>query len=164
MLENPDQNELRNSIKQTQKPITMKKLLVCLSAVALVMTAVHAKNYFSITSEADVVTVGESEWMKSEGQTWVGMTGTNHDVKTWYKVNTKDASIWWSTDGKAWEMVKDGMWQDKEGKWLKINESKLMWSADGGKTWSEVPDWTWQDADGTWCKFDKDWTLWTKKA
>jgi opacity protein-like surface antigen len=139
----------------------MKKLIACVGAAALLMTAAHAANVNYFAADLSSVTIGESEWMKSESQTWTGM---HNSVKTWYKVNTKDASIWWSTDGKAWEMVKDGMWQDKEGKWLKISESKLMWSADGGKTWVEVPDWTWQDADGMWCKFDKDWTLWTKKG
>jgi len=62
------------------------------------------------------------------------------------------------------EMVKDGMWQDKDGKWLKIVDKDLKWSADGGKTWSQVPDWKWEGHDGVWNKFDKDWSLWTAKA
>lgn len=132
-----------------------------MGAAALLMTAVQAANVNHFAKEISAISIGESEWMKSEAQTWTGM---HNNVKTWYKVNTKDATIWWSTDGKTWSQVTDGMWQDKEGKWLKINEGKLVWSADGGKTWVEVPDWTWQDADGTWCKFDKNWTLWTKKG
>lgn len=131
-----------------------------MGAVALMMTAAQAANVNYFAKEISSITIGESEWMKSESHTWTGM---HKDVKTWYKVNTKDATIWWSTDGKTWAQVMDGMWQDKDGKWLKINAGKLVWSADGGKTWVEVPDWTWQDADGMWCKFDKDWTLWTKK-
>jgi hypothetical protein len=140
----------------------MKKLVLIAGVFALGMTASNALEMRYAAVNATTVNIGEAEWMKSTSQTWTGM----HDMKkTWYKMNTKDASLWWSTDeGKTWAAVADGMWQDKEGKWLKVNEGKLVWSADGGKTWIEVPDWTWQDADGTWCKFDKDWTLWTKKG
>jgi hypothetical protein len=56
------------------------------------------------------------------------------------------------------------MWQDKDGKWLKINNKMLVWSADGGKTWGDVPEWKWQASDGKWYKFDMDWTLWVNKA
>jgi len=55
------------------------------------------------------------------------------------------------------------MWQDKEGKWLKIGDKKLWWSKDG-KEWGEVPEWKWEGHDGVWNKFDKDWSLWTAKA
>jgi hypothetical protein len=59
------------------------------------------------------------------------------------------------------DVVKDGMWQDKEGKWLKIVDKKMLkWSADGGKTWSDVPEWKWEGADGKWYKFDAMWNLW----
>jgi opacity protein-like surface antigen len=136
----------------------MKKLVLCAAIAALAFTTVDAAR---IVSAHKQIAIGEAEWMKSEAGTWTGM----HDSKkVWYKLNTKDATLWWSTDGKKWEAVGDGMWQDKDGKWLKINDKKLVWSADGGKTWVEVPDWTWQDADGNWCKFDKDWTLWMKKG
>lgn len=137
----------------------MKKLIICAAIAALGITGLSAETLH--TSVPGVFITMENDWMKSPDGTWTGM----HDgKKTWYKLNTKDASLWWSMDGKKWEMVSDGMWQDKEGKWLKISEKKLVWSADGGKTWSEVPDWTWEDADGNWCKFDKDWTLWMKKG
>jgi hypothetical protein len=138
----------------------MKKVFAGVAVAALMMTAVHAANVSSFATEISSVTM-EDGWMKSESQTFTGM---HNNVKTWYKVNTKDATVWWSTDGKTWAQVMDGMWQDKEGKWMKINAGKLVWSADGGKTWVEVPEWKWQDADGTWCKYDKDWTLWTKKG
>lgn len=139
----------------------MKKVIACIGAVALMMTAAQAAGANHFATEFSV-SVTEGDWMKSESQTFTGM---HNNVKAWYKVNTKDASLWWSTDaGKTWSAVPDGMWQDKEGKWLKINAGKLVWSADGGKTWVEVPEWKWQDADGNWCKFDKDWTLWTKKG
>jgi len=104
--------------------------------------------------ESVTVTFNEPKWMKSETGTWMGAN------KTWYKLNTKDASVWMSKDGKQWDAVKDGMWQDKDGKWLKIVDKDLKWSADGGKTWATVPEWKWQGADGKWNKFDKDWSLW----
>lgn len=81
----------------------------------------------------------------------------------WYKLD-KSAKLWWSADGgKNWVAVKDGMWADKDGKWMKISENKLWWSADMGKKWSEVPEWKWEGPKGEWYKFDKDWSLWTNK-
>jgi hypothetical protein len=137
----------------------MKKVLLRVSVAALIFTAnaVIAGNATPSNNTATVV-MG-ADFMKSTTGTWVGKDG-----KTWYKVNTKDASIWTSTDGKKWEASKDGMWQDKDGKWLKIVAKSLKWSADGGKTWSDVPEWKWQGGDGVWNKFDKDWSLWTAKA
>lgn len=102
------------------------------------------------------VSTGEPKWEKSKEGTWMGAD------KTWYKLNMKDASVWWSKDGKKWEAVKDGMWQDKDGKWMKIGEKKLWWSKDG-KEWAEVPEWKWMGHDGKWYKFDKDWSLWVTK-
>lgn len=135
-------------------------MIFCAAVAALGLSFAHAGTLNTTFAEKHVV-LAAADWMKSNDGTWTGM----HDgKKAWYKLNTKDATLWWSTDGKNWSAVADGMWQDKEGKWLKIADKKLMWSADGGKTWSEVPEWSWQDADGTWCKFDKDWTLWTKKS
>ncbi len=139
----------------------MKKFMLCMGVAALSFTVGHAATVNKTAVVNHSIIFADGDWTKSTAGTWTGM----HDnKKVWYKVNAKDASLWWSTDGKKWEAVKDGMWQDKDGKWLKISDKKLMWSADSGKTWSEVPDWTWQDADGNWCKFDKDWSLWTKKG
>ena len=109
------------------------------------------------TPSTNVVSMAHNEpkWVKSETGTWMG------SKKTWYKLNTKDASVWMSTDGKKWDKVKDGMWQGKDGKWLKIVEGDLKWSADGGKSWATVPEWKWEGADGKWNKFDSDWNLWT---
>ena len=88
--------------------------------------SVNAKPTFS---EGYLKTVlNEPTWKKSETGNWMGAK------KTWYKLNPKDASIWMSIDGKKWDAVKDGMWQDKKGKWLKIVVIDLKWSADGGKT------------------------------
>ncbi|NII28845.1 hypothetical protein HB364_27450 [Pseudoflavitalea sp. X16] len=96
-----------------------------------------------------------ADWMKSTTGTWPGMK----DGKTyWYKLDKK-GGLWWSTDGKKWAAVKEGAWADKDGKWLKIHDKKLVWSTDG-KTWAEVPEWKWQGADNKWYKFDSDWALW----
>ena len=131
-----------------------------MSAAALIFTAsaVSAGNLTN-SNNASAIVVAGGDFMKSTTGTWAGMDG-----KTWYKLNTKDASVWTSTDGKNWTASKDGMWQDKDGKWLKIVSKSLKWSADGGKTWSDVPEWKWQGGDGVWNKFDKDWNLWTAKA
>ena len=133
----------------------MKKLIL---AVALLIggTAANmeAKN---AVKGGSVVKMDEPKFEKSKDGTWMGAN------KTWYKLNTKDASVWMSKDGKKWDVVKDGMWQDKSEKWLKIVDKDLKWSTDGGKTWSTVPEWKWEGADGTWNKFDKDWSLWVVK-
>ncbi len=129
----------------------MKKLVLALALAGLAVN-VQAK---ALQSSEINSTFSDPKWMKSETQNWMGASNT------WYKINTKDASIWMSKDGKKWDKAKDGMWQDKEGKWLKIVDKDLKWSADGGKTWASVPEWKWEGGDGKWYKFDKDWTLWS---
>jgi len=96
------------------------------------------------------------EWSKAKGGIWNGVKGRKN---YWYKLD-KEAKLWWSTNGKKWTAVDDGMWADKDGHWLKISDAKLMWSADNGASWSEVPEWKWEGPKGEWYKFDKDWTLW----
>src|ERR1700741_1105710 len=103
----------------------MKKVI--LLAAALFVAAINVEIKATTISSVNT-TIGEPKWEKSSAGTWMGAN------KTWYKVNPKDASIWWSKDGKKWDAVKDGMWQDKEGKWLKIGDKKLWWSKDG-KEW-----------------------------
>ena len=99
-----------------------------------------------------------ADWMRSSTGTWPGMK----DGKTyWYKLDKK-AGLWSSADGKQWSAVKGGQWADKDGKWIKIHEKKLVWSTDG-KSWSEVPEWKWQGSDGKWYKFDTDWALWVNE-
>jgi hypothetical protein len=129
----------------------MKKLIL---AAALLSMGLSLEAKTTLVNNI-TVTFSEPKWMKSESGTWAGAN------KTWYKLNTKDVTVWMSMDGKKWDVVKDGMWQDKDGKWLKIVDHDLKWSADGGKTWSGVPEWKWQGTDGKWYKFDKDWSLWT---
>jgi hypothetical protein len=108
-----------------------------------------------------LLSLGLSVSAKTTSIEGIKTTLTEPSWKTWYKLNPKDASVWMSTDGKKWDAVKDGMWQDKEGKWLKIVDKKMLkWSADGGKTWSDVPEWKWEGADGKWYKFDAMWNLW----
>lgn len=128
----------------------MKTLFLAAALLSLGLST----NANTIPTTSIVKTTNDPKWVKSEAGTWMGAN------KTWYKLNPKDASIWWSKDGKKWEMVKDGMWQDKEGKWLKIGDKKLWWSKDG-KEWAEVPEWKWEGADGKWNKFDSSWNLWT---
>ncbi|WP_423735629.1 hypothetical protein [Chitinophaga caseinilytica] len=95
------------------------------------------------------------DWSKSATGTWAGM----HEGKMhWYKLDAK-GGLWQSHDGKKWAADKAGTWMDKEGKWLKVHEGKLVWSTDGN-TWSEVPEWKWEGADGKWYKFDTNWKLW----
>ena len=128
----------------------MKKLILAAALFTLGLS-MEAK---TVSTENASITVNDPKWMKSEAGTWMGAS------KTWYKLNTKDATVWMSKDGKNWELKKDGIWQDKEGKWLKIAEMDLKWSSDGGKTWDSVQDWEWQGTDGRRYKFDKDWSLW----
>ncbi|WP_246484955.1 hypothetical protein [Chitinophaga qingshengii] len=121
-----------------------------------------------IISKADISMAGSNllpglytpavSWVKSTAGTWPGM---KHGKTYWYKLGKK-ADLWWSADGKQWAAVKDGLWADKEGKWLKIHQGKLVWSADG-KQWSEVPDWKWEGSDGKWYKFDAQWSLWVNE-
>lgn len=107
----------------------------------------------SMPAVAYTITVGD--WMKSSTGTWPGM---KDGATYWYKLDKK-GGLWWSTDGKKWAAVKEGAWADKDGKWLKIHDKKLVWSTDGN-TWAEVPEWKWLGSDGKWYKFDSNWTLW----
>lgn len=126
--------------------------------IILILVLAMAGTSFSATiNHSSTVMLVDQDWKQSKDGHWMGKD------KVWHKLNQKDASVWWSKDGKKWEEVKDGTWQDKEGKWLKISEGKLVWSKDG-KSWADVPEWTWEGVDGTWNKFDKQWNLWTKKG
>ena len=134
----------------------MKKLFLPLVALSLIVVGtINPANAKPATEK----TIVSGDWMKSKDGTWMGKD------KMWYKINTKDATVWMSKDGKEWAAAKDNMWQDKDGKWLKVLDAKtLKWSADGGKTWADVPEWKWEGPDGTWYKFDSDWNLWTMKS
>lgn len=132
----------------------MKKSILML---ALALPVALISSSFTTTNHDVTISSVHADWMKSKTGTWPGMK----DGKTyWYKIDKK-AGLWWSTDGKKWEAVSDGAWADKDGKWLKIHEGKLVWSTDG-TSWSEVPEWKWEGSDGKWYKFDNKWSLWVK--
>jgi hypothetical protein len=128
-------------------------LLMAFCLPVALMTSSFTNNNDTQAVQAEM----KNDWMKSSTGTWPGMK----DGKTyWYKLDKK-AGLWWSTDGKKWEAVSDGAWADKDGKWLKIHDKKLVWSADGN-SWSDVPEWKWEGSDGKWYKFDQKWSLWVK--
>ncbi len=131
----------------------MKKKIIVLSLMAfgfLTITPAIANNEPGTTT-----VISLADWKKSKTGTWAG----KKDGKTyWYKLD-KEAKLWWSADGKKWAAVENGMWADKDNKWLKINNGKLVWTTDGNN-WAEVPEWKWEGSDGKWYKFDDKWTLW----
>lgn len=94
-------------------------------------------------------------WEVVPTETWPGKAGK------WYTLD-EEGHLWWKQGSVAseWNEDADGMWQDVDGKWLKIEGDKLWWSADGGETWAEVPGWMWEGTEGTWYKFDEDWMVW----
>lgn len=97
--------------------------------------------------------------MRSKTGTWT----IKKDGKTcWCKLD-KNAQVWWSKTGLAWQPLEGGMWQDKPGRWLKIGDGKLWWTTDGGKNFNEVSEWKWQAPDGRWYKFDAKWVLWVNR-
>ena len=97
------------------------------------------------------------DWQKSSTGTWIGMN------RYTYKFDKANTIVFSSEDGTNFTEVQENVWQDKNGKWLKIYNGKLMSSNDGSKTWSEVPEWKFEGGDGKWYKFDSTWTLWIKK-
>jgi hypothetical protein len=134
----------------------MKKFFFLMTCACLSLGTISYAHTTPVASAKHV----NDDFKKSKTGTWAG----DKDGKTyWYKLD-KSAKLWWSTDGKKWEAVADGMWADKSGKWLKIHDKKLVWTPDGGKTWAEVPDWKWEGPKGEWYKFDKSWGLWEAGA
>lgn len=132
----------------------MKKILMACAASGLMLAAPLTTALANTPTTTVSVT---ADFMKSKDGTWAGMM---NGKMYWYKLDAK-AKLWWSMDGKKWSEVKEGMWADKEGRWLKIGDNKLWWSADMGKNWSEVPEWKWEGPKGEWYKFDSNWSLWT---
>ncbi len=137
----------------------MKRKLFVAVVLALFTTTTVMFAVNGILNPSSITASIYGDWVKKDDGTWAG----NMDGKKyWYKLDSS-AKLWWSTDGKAWAAVDNGMWADKDGKWLKIGEKKLWWSADMGATWSEVPEWKWQGPDGEWYKFDATWNIWVNK-
>ncbi|MCE3227205.1 MAG: hypothetical protein K0S32_1756 [Bacteroidetes bacterium] len=131
----------------------MKKLISAIALVTLSLCATAA----SLKVEPGI-TMSNHDWKKSEKGNWMG------NNKVWYKLNKNDKTIWMSTDGKKWDKAKDNMWQSKDGKWVKINDGKVVESGDSGKTWTEASDWTWEGGNGMFYKFDLSWDLWESKG
>lgn len=130
----------------------MKNLFPSPESLILTLVVAEAETLTSVVSEATEKFIFE----KSLDGVWVGTKNT------WYKLNATDNSVLWSEDGKVWNTVNDGMWQNLEGKWLKIAEQKLWWSMDG-QAWVQSPEWKWQGVNGVWNKFDLSWNLWATK-
>ena len=139
-------------------------MILALTVFGTVLFA-NLKNTNASVSDETVISASNhvlpltDEWLKSKDGMWPGMMkGKTY----WYKLD-KNAKLWWSTDGSKWTEDNKQMWEDKNGKWIKVGNGKLVWSTDMGKTWNEVPEWKWEGSDGKWYEFDKQWTLWVKK-
>lgn len=109
---------------------------------------------FAVTASAQ--TPGKLNWVKSTTGTWIG--AENY----YYKVNKTTKVVTVSKDNVTYAEAPNQTWQDKDGKFYKITENKLM-KSDIGKIWSECPDWTWQGVDSKWYKFDATFNLMIKK-
>lgn len=106
------------------------------------------------TPKDTVIQIAE-EWLLDSDGAWVGVN------KSLYKFDAKK-ELYWSKDGKKWNSVKSGSWQDINGKWIKIDKGALVWSGDG-KEWENVADGKWQGYDGNWYMFDKNGQLLVSK-
>jgi len=71
----------------------MKKMMMIV-ALFCAGLAMEAK---TVSTDNTAVSINDPKWEKSKEGHWMGAD------KTWYKVNTKDATIWWSKDGKKWK-------------------------------------------------------------
>ena len=81
--------------------------------------------------------------------------------KLFYKINATDGSLWSSADNRKWETVKEGTWEDKSGKLLKLDGKELK-SSTNGTDWALVIDSQWEGSNGIWYKFDPELVLWFK--
>jgi len=133
----------------------MKKL-VLVASVCCFTYASNAAEHKVKTSTAVITPI--ADWKKSKDGVWEGkLNGT----RVWYKYDLKSTAILCSVNNTQWDIVKDGMWQDKDGRWLKITNKMLKWSTDSGNTYVDVPEGKWEGPNGTWYKFDKECGLWT---
>lgn len=138
----------------------MKKFTIIPAVLGILCGVMIFTSAVNKEVEAAIYTYDQNdEWTKTKSGMWPGL----RDGKTyWYKLD-KDAKLSWSTDGKSWSQVANGMWADKSGRWMKVENQKLVWSTDMGTNWSDVPEGRWEGSDSRWYKFDKDWTLMVKK-
>lgn len=133
----------------------MKKLQTTLWAALLLA----AGSTFVTARSLRPASFQEQNWAKSKTGVWLGVADNKLHR---YKLD-KSARLWASTDGKEWQEVEDGLWQDRDGRQLKIGEGKLWRTSDEGKNYMEVPEWKWKGPRGEWYKFDAKWTLWVVK-
>ena len=134
----------------------MKKITLSLCVFCFAYTANSSEapvNFKTISS-----IIESMDWVKTPTGTWEGQY---NGKKLFYKINATDGTLWSSPDNQKWEAVKEGLWQDKNGKSLKLENNELKSSVDG-KTWAVVLDSQWEGANGIWYKFDKDLILWAK--
>lgn len=126
----------------------MKKLIliscICLSWVFFTNAQV-TKPAESKKSE----TIKQSEkFQPASDNAWIGINNTR------YKLNDEH-SLMASTDNKTWVPVSNGIWEDKDGKMLKVENKKLMESKDMGVIWTEVKDRMFKGYDNRTYMFDK---------
>jgi hypothetical protein len=134
----------------------MKKIIL-LASVCCFAYASNAAEHKVKAAPTSAITV-PADWTKSKDNIW---EGTLNGTRVWYKFDLTSGSVWCSVNSTNWDIVKDGMWQDKDGRWLKISNKALKWSKDSGNTYVDVPEGKWEGPNGTWYKFDKTWSLWS---
>lgn len=134
----------------------MKKIMLLACAYCFTYAATASESPANFKTAASIIEA--MDWVKTPTGTWVG---THAGKKLFYKINATDGTLWSSADNQKWEPVKENTWQDKNGKWLKLDNNELKSSTDG-KAWSVVLDSQWESENGTWYKFDKDLILWSK--
>lgn len=134
----------------------MKKIVLSASVFCcLYMTANASESPINLKTVASIETM---DWVKTPTGVWESAVDGK---KVFYKINATDGTLWSSADNQKWEAVKENTWQDKNGKWLKLENKELKSSADG-KNWSVVLDSQWESPNGTWYKFDNNLILWSK--
>lgn len=133
----------------------MKKLVV----LAALVTATFTMSRFIAPAQAAPYIFQNQKWTKAPNVSWPG-----NDDNTWYKIDTKDATVYVSRNNKDWEAVSGNMFVDKNGRWIRPANGKLVWSEDSGATWSDVPDSKWQARDGQWYRLDSNWTLYVQSV
>ncbi|HET6225722.1 MAG TPA: hypothetical protein VFF27_05540 [Bacteroidia bacterium] len=139
----------------------MKKIILlacglCFTyAVNATQSSAHAE---ASAGKESIVAVAAADWVKTSNGTWEGARGGK---KLFYKINATDGSLWASADNQKWETVKEGTWEDKNGKLLKLDGKALKSSTDG-TNWALVIDSQWEGSNGIWYKFDEELILWFK--
>jgi len=143
----------------------MKKIIVLVGGLCFIYVVNASESLYSATAfaKADkklqpITTVSAADWVKTSNGTW---EGTRAGKKLFYKINATDGSLWSSADNQKWEVVKEGTWEDKSGKLLKLDGKELR-SSTNGTDWALVIDSQWEASNGIWYKFDPDLILWFK--